>query len=180
MLPRSGSVVVASDGSFTYTPLQGLSGVDTFTVIACDDGDPQLCSTAVVTINVYPIAVDDETRTTESTPVTITVLGNDSGALNEAPEVTTPPSSGTARVQGRQIVYEPAPGFTGTDTFGYRICSPGTTPLCAEATVTVDVVGTEPAPTPSPEPSPGPTDPTPSPGTGGGTNGGTAVGRAGL
>ena len=59
LLPRSGTVVVAPDGSFTYTPLRGFSGVDTFTVIACDDGDPQLCSTAAVTVNVYPIAVDD-------------------------------------------------------------------------------------------------------------------------
>ncbi len=108
------------------------------------------------------------------------MLGNDSGTLNEAPEVTTPPSSGTARVEGRQIIYEPSPGFTGTDTFGYRICSPGTTPLCAEATVTVDVVGTAPAPTPSPEPSPEPTDPTPSPGTGGGSGAGTGGGTSGT
>ena len=159
LLPRSGTVVVAPDGSFTYTPRQGLSGVDLFTVVACDDGDPQLCSTAVVVVNVYPIAVDDEARTTEGTPVTIPVLDNDSGTLNEAPEVTSPPSSGTVRLVDRQFVYEPDAGFTGTDTFGYRICSPGEVPLCAEATVTVVV-----APAPAP---PEPTNPTPGPGTGG-------------
>ena len=143
--PRSGRVVVAPDGSFTYTPLRGFSGVDTFAVIACDDGDPQLCSTATVTVNVYPIAVDDRDSTTEGTPVSIPVLGNDSGAMNEPPEVTSPPSSGTVRVVGKRIVYEPDAGFTGTDSFDYRICSPGAVPLCAEATVTVDV-----APAPAP------------------------------
>ena len=152
-----------ADGSFTYTPLRGFSGVDTFTVVACDDGDPQLCSTAAVTVNVYPIAVDDRDSTTEGTPVSIPVLGNDSGAMNEPPEVTSPPSSGTVRVVGKRIVYEPDAGFTGTDSFDYRICSPGAVPLCAEATVTVDV-----APAPAP---PEPPSPTPSPGTGG-SNGG--------
>jgi len=110
-------------------------------------------------VNVYPIAVDDEARTTEGTPVTIPVLDNDSGTLNEAPEVISPPTSGTVLVEGKRIVYEPDAGFTGTDTFGYRICSPGEVPLCAEATVTLVV-----APAPAP---PEPTNPTPGPGTGG-------------
>ncbi len=169
LLPRSGTVVVAPDGSFTYTPRQGHSGVDLFTVVACDDGDPQLCSTAVVVVNVYPIAVDDGARTTEGTPVTIPVLDNDSGAMNEPPEVTSPPSSGTVRVEGKRIVYEPDAGFTGTDTFGYRICSPGAVPLCAEATVTVDVARARTARPPTAPPEP--TNPTPGPGTGG-SNGG--------
>ncbi|WP_196803922.1 Ig-like domain-containing protein [Marmoricola sp. URHB0036] len=165
--PRSGTVAVRPDGSFTYTPRPGLSGVDRFTVVACDDGDPQLCSTAEVIVNVHPIAVDDRTSTTEGTAVTIAVLGNDSGAMNEPPQVTSPPTSGTVRVEEKRIVYEPDAGFIGTDSFGYRICSPGTVPLCARATVTVDV-----APTPSP---PEPIDPSQGPGGSGGGPGASTV-----
>jgi hypothetical protein len=38
--PASGSVVLNSDGSFTYTPNPGFSGTDSFTYQVCDDGTP--------------------------------------------------------------------------------------------------------------------------------------------
>ncbi|MET0997188.1 MAG: Ig-like domain-containing protein [Marmoricola sp.] len=157
--PRTGTAVVAADGSFTYTPRAGTSGVDSFAVIACDENEPRLCSTGLVTVRVFPVAVDDAASTTVGTPVTIPVLANDAGAMNEPPQVTAQPSSGSVTLAGRSLVYTPAPGFTGTDSFTYEICSPGE-PLCSGATVTVDVVADEPSPSPSPSP-------TPSPGTGG-------------
>lgn len=38
--PPNGSVVLAADGSFTYTPNTGFVGADTFTYRVCDDGTP--------------------------------------------------------------------------------------------------------------------------------------------
>ena len=40
------------------------------------------------------------------------------------------------------ITYAPTPGFTGTDTFDYQICSTVSPSVCATATVTIDVAAT--------------------------------------
>jgi len=47
--------------------------------------------------------------------------------------VVLDPSTGAA-------TYTPASGFLGTDTFGYRICSPSAPTFCDVATVTVEVI----------------------------------------
>jgi hypothetical protein len=52
--PSNGSLVLAADGSFTYTPNAGFSGVDTFTYRA-NDGTG-LTADAVVTITVSSVA----------------------------------------------------------------------------------------------------------------------------
>ena len=48
--PANGDVVFNADGSYTYTPDAGWSGIDSFTYQICDvDGD---CDPATVTITV--------------------------------------------------------------------------------------------------------------------------------
>ena len=68
------------------------------------------------------------------------------------------PSNGTAvagAVPGT-IDYTPAPGFVGTDSFTYEICSPNDATLCDQATVTIVVTAAPPQPTPTPTPTPTP------------------------
>ncbi|RMA56688.1 Ig-like domain-containing protein, partial [Ulvibacter antarcticus] len=50
--PANGTVVMNPDGTYTYTPNPGFEGEDTFEYTICDDGTPQLCDTATVTIQV--------------------------------------------------------------------------------------------------------------------------------
>lgn len=51
----NGTVALNSDGSVTYTPQSGFTGDDTFMYTVCDDDSPaNTCSTATVTITVYP------------------------------------------------------------------------------------------------------------------------------
>ena len=50
--PANGTVILNSDGSFTYTPNAGFTGVDVFTYQACDDENA--CSTTSVKVNVLP------------------------------------------------------------------------------------------------------------------------------
>ena len=161
--PRSGTAVV--DGAqTTYSPRRGFTGTETYPVIVCDDGDPMLCATATVTVDVYPIANPDTATTPAGTAVTIPVKANDEGD-SSAPVVATPPGHGTATVGGTSIVYTPAAGFVGTDTFTYTICSVLNPDLCATTTVTVTVTGTTPPVTP--------------PGGGGGSGGGSGGGGSG-
>ncbi len=48
----NGTLTLPMDGSFTYTPDPGFTGIDTFTYQVCDDSNSNLCDTAVVTITV--------------------------------------------------------------------------------------------------------------------------------
>ncbi|MFD2037347.1 Ig-like domain-containing protein, partial [Belliella marina] len=57
----NGTLVINSDGTITYTPEEGFSGVDTFVYEVCDSSSPTpSCSQATVTITVRPILVDLE------------------------------------------------------------------------------------------------------------------------
>ena len=46
----NGTLVLSSNGDFTYQPNKDFVGNDSFTYRICDNGNPSLCSTAVVTI----------------------------------------------------------------------------------------------------------------------------------
>ena len=69
----NGSVTLASDGSFTYTPAANFAGSDSFTYTASDGTAASNVATVTVTVtgvNDAPVAVDDTATTAEETPVT--------------------------------------------------------------------------------------------------------------
>ncbi|WP_454050124.1 Ig-like domain-containing protein [Cellulomonas sp. Marseille-Q8402] len=136
----AGGTAGLAGGTLTYTPPPGFAGQGVFQYTVCDDGIPVLCSTGLVTVLVDPVAVDDDATTPAGTPVPIDVVANDQGTVLP-PDVTTPPAHGTAELVDGVLVYTPAPGFTGTDTFAYRVCAADVSPACAEAVVTVVVTG---------------------------------------
>lgn len=88
--------------------------------------------------NSAPTAVDDEASTDAGQAVTINVLTNDSDVDNDDLEVdlVDDPANGTASTNGTTVTYTPDAGFTGDDSFDYRITD-GT--LTASATITVTV-----------------------------------------
>lgn len=135
--PTSGSVTIDGTGTFNYLPDPGFAGRDQFEVTACDNGTPQLCDSAQVLVEVFPMANDDEDVTTEGLPVTVEVEANDLGLVG-LPMVVTMPASGTA-VPGNSITYTPDPGFIGTDRFTYEICAVGEPDLCDQAVVSIGV-----------------------------------------
>lgn len=138
--PLDGSVVQSGD-VFTYTPNHEFTGVDSFDVEGCDNGEPPLCDRATITVTVSPGPAPDSAVTVTGTPVTIDVKANDTGAATTGPPATTTqPQHGTAQVTGTgSYLYTPVAGFDGTDTFGYQICSLAVPTVCGNTTVTVDV-----------------------------------------
>ena len=123
-------------------PANTPAGNYTITYSYCEVLNPTNCTglqTLVVTImpTVVPVAVDDSATTAKGTPVTISVLANDT--LNGAvtPTVVTHPTNGTAVENANGTVeYRPYTGFVGTDSFVYEICN-GTG--CSSATVIVKI-----------------------------------------
>ena len=94
-------------------------------------------------------AVDDASETTLDTPVKIRVLENDSTSdptsfplANQANQVS-PPSNGTVIYNSDgTVTYTPNSGYTGDDSFSYKICAVNQgvlTDYCATAEVKINV-----------------------------------------
>jgi|GEM_PF-835390 len=153
--PSAGTVVLNSDGTYTYTPLPEFTGQDQFEYEVCDNGSPILCTTATVYIDVIdypfdydgnspPFASDDFGVTELGQPITIKVLENDNDPDNDplipTPQVVAQPANGLAvydNVDG--FTYIPNSGFFGTDYFIYEICDNFSG--CSKATVYILVNG---------------------------------------
>lgn len=104
-----------------------------------------------------PIVTVDDTATTEAgTPVLIDVLANDSDAEGDPLSVLLPSSEsaagGTLAVQNGEVLYTPADGFDGTDSFDYLAID--ATGESATGSVSITVDAAEP-PSPPPPPSEG-------------------------
>ncbi|WP_396601901.1 Ig-like domain-containing protein [Algibacter sp. R77976] len=150
---NGGTVVMSPNGDYVYTPAPGFTGTDTFTYTICDDGVPQACDTATVTIEVLAdpntdineVVANNDIATTESgESVDIVVLSNDfdpeGNAFTVTPGSASDPANGTVveNADGT-ITYTPDAGFVGEDTFTYEICDDGSPVVCDTATVTVTV-----------------------------------------
>ncbi len=151
--PSNGSVVCTTT-QCTYTPANGFAGSDAYTYTITDDNG--LSSTATVTITVdppggVPVANDDSyTIDQDSGANTLDVLANDSfgsdGASNSAIVLLVAASHGTVVVDlggtptdptDDAFVYTPSAGYSGSDSFVYRICD--ATGDCSDATVTITI-----------------------------------------
>ncbi|WP_343534536.1 Ig-like domain-containing protein, partial [Pedobacter sp.] len=145
--PKNGTVVVNADGTVTYTPNNGYTGTDEFEYTVTDVNG-QISNPAKVTINIAPsapMATDDNAETEWNKEVKIPILDNDKpfGApLDIATvEITEQPKHGTIRINADgTVTYLPNSGFTGTDTFKYRVKDANGN-WTNVATVTVKVTG---------------------------------------
>ncbi|MEB3277878.1 MAG: Ig-like domain-containing protein, partial [Lyngbya sp.] len=126
----NGGTVTIVNGQLEYTPAAGFSGNDTFTYTISDGS---LTDTATVTVtveprpNTNPDAVDDSRTTRLNTAVAVNVLANDTDpendplAIAEFDQTSANGGTITPSEDGQALVYTPAPGFVGTDTFTYTI-----------------------------------------------------------
>ena len=143
--PTHGTVELAADGTFTYTPNADFNGEDSFTYIASDgelSGSETTVSITVTPENDKPVAEDDAYSTDENTPLSIDpagVLANDSDIDGDTltASVVTGPVNGTLTLNSDgSFLYTPNAGFAGTDTFTYAA---GDSVDAATAVVTITV-----------------------------------------
>jgi VCBS repeat-containing protein len=150
---EGGSVVITTDGTFTYNPKPNFSGIDTFTYTVTDG----FGGTAIghVTINVAavndaPVSVDDSYTMTEDGTLTGKVTTNDTDLETGDIWVVgpyTPPAHGMLSFQfDGSFTYAPNPNFTGTDTFTYKAWDRDPVLLGNLATVTITVIPVDDAP----------------------------------
>ncbi|MGV0795065.1 Ig-like domain-containing protein, partial [Mycolicibacterium sp. XJ1819] len=152
--PGNGTLTFDSDGSFSYTPDPGWSGVDTFTYQASDGqltSGPAVVTIAVTAINHAPVAEDDSYTVAEDGTLTVPgaggLLANDSDADGTAltVDLVDGPANGTLTLnQDGSFVYKPDEDFAGTDTFTYVASDGQLSSNEAVVTITVTAVNDSP------------------------------------
>ena len=143
-LPTNGALTLnTATGGYTYTPNAGYSGTDTFTYSVCLPApNAALCDSAVATITVGPRAVNDTGATPANTPLNASVAANDFTLPGSSYSVTASPTNGTLTLNTAtgSYTYTPNAGYSGTDTFTYRVCLPApNAALCDSAVATITV-----------------------------------------
>lgn len=131
------NIVIDGNGRFSYVPLAGFEGVDTFQYSIVDNAG--LTSTATVTLNIAfknkPKAVDDNYITQKNTQlVTDGTAGKEALFANDyTPDGQTyaytcnvenkaTTAGGTVQIQANGLfTYTPPANFTGQDTFTYTV-----------------------------------------------------------
>jgi gliding motility-associated-like protein len=139
----NGILVMNLNGTFTYTPANGFSGIDTFVYVICNSNN--LCDTAVVTITVgngSPVANVDHFATPFNTAFSDTVIVNDFDPNGDSlvVSIVSTTSNGTLVMGANGIFnYTPNAGFSGVDTFIYNLCDTRIPPACDTAIVFIYV-----------------------------------------
>ncbi|MFO0820652.1 MAG: Ig-like domain-containing protein [Pirellulales bacterium] len=128
--PTNGTLTLNANGSFTYTPNSGFTGVDGFTYKANDgtiDSNAAAVSITVTAANVAPVANVDSYAAFTATAVNISaaqgVLANDTDAngntLNAV--LVSGPTNGVLTLNpDGSFTYTSNAGFTGSDSFTYK------------------------------------------------------------
>lgn len=156
---QGGTVILRADGAFTFNPQSSFIGADSFKYILANTAGSSTGQAVLDVRGPGPTARSDSFNTPQNTQLTRSapgVLGNDTlnGAVLESYGavigneqktlgVDTPTEkSGTVRINSNgSFVYNPASGFSGTDSFKYQVRNP-TNDSSAKVTITVTPVET--------------------------------------
>lgn len=131
----------------TYTPAPGYSGPDSFTFVA-SDGDPGPAAVVAIIVeaagsNAAPSADSRSLRTRLNTARAVTLTGTDPDGDSLVFEIRSAPAHGTLTGSAPNLVYTPAPGYAGNDSFTF--VADDDLEESAEATIGILIDGTAPA-----------------------------------
>jgi VCBS repeat-containing protein len=143
-IPGIGTIVINTNGTYTYTPAPNFNGAVPVVTYSITDGHGGTASSTltinVTPVNDVPVAVNDNETVNEDGVLTATVTGNDtpSGDGGNVWTVVTTTTHGTLvfHLDGT-YTYTPNANFNGTDSFTYTLCDVDHD--CATATVTITV-----------------------------------------
>jgi subtilisin family serine protease len=157
--PPHGTASVNADGTVAYAPDPNYNGPDSFDYTVSDGTggtDSGHVSVTVTAVDDQPTAAPKTASTPASTPVTITMSGTDPDTCEltfqfiDVPDhggvgslVQQPCVAGSPNADSATVVYTPNAGYSGPDSFTYRVLDA----TSASATVTVSIT-VNPAPAP--------------------------------
>src|SRR5512139_235447 len=141
--PSHGSLSLAADGSFTYTPQPNYNGADSFSYQAVSGGAssaPATVSLTVSPINDPPVAAGDAYSVAAGATLNVAapgVLGNDSDIDGDALTAVSPSALAGLSFNPDGSFSYAAPASAGTQTFTYQASDGSATSGPATVTLTV-------------------------------------------
>ncbi|WP_402719006.1 putative Ig domain-containing protein [Janthinobacterium rivuli] len=148
--PQHGTVTVVSSGAagggsgrsfkVTYVPNANYFGPDAFSYTATGPGGTSAPATVSLTVAPQPVPVPVAKTATvlAGTPVTLNVTQGATGGPFTAVAITTQPASGTAVVNGMDIVYTPGINTSGEIRIGYTVSNAFGTSAPVTSTIAVN------------------------------------------
>ncbi len=146
-----GTLTLAPDGGFTYTPPQDWTGETSFTYTACDGAICSPPAAVTLVIKTVPTALADTYEMAKSTTLNMAaeggLLANDSGgpgAVLAAQLITDPvdiPGVLDLALDGG-FSYTPPEGYTGITAFTYKTCNGTICSAPAGASIAVKTIPT--------------------------------------
>ncbi len=119
--PVHGSVIVNSDGSFSYTPAANFHGSDSFTVTVSDGQGGSVLSTVSITVtpvNDAPTSNNPSVSGAEDTVITGAITASDVEGDTLSYQVSSDPAHGQVTVASDgSFSYTPTANYNGTDSF---------------------------------------------------------------
>jgi len=151
--PSHGTIVINSDGSYTYTPTLNYYGLDTVIIEVCDQGIPLpgVCQADTLFINVLPIndapiVQNENLNVLSGVTLNGNVLLNDTDIENTLLTTNTTvvddANNGTFTINSDgTFSYTSNSGFTGIDTIVVSVCDSGfpLPQLCVNDTIFIVV-----------------------------------------
>ncbi len=144
--PSNGALTLNPDGSFDYTPAANFHGTDTFTYRASDGTDQSNLATVTIVINSVndaPVAGNDAYSILSGHTLTVAapgVLANDTDVDGDTltAAVFSSPANGVLSLNADgSFTYTPNAGFSGTDTFAYKVFDVASASATGTATISV-------------------------------------------
>jgi VCBS repeat-containing protein len=145
--PANGSVVLNPNGSFTFTPPSNFAGSTSFTYQASNGSRtsaPATVSLTVTAVNDAPVAANDSYNGMPGETLLIAtaqgVLANDSDAESSPLTLTqlSDPLNGVLSLApDGSFSYVPNTGFTGSDSFTYKVSDGALESAAATVTLTI-------------------------------------------
>ncbi|HMQ01275.1 MAG TPA: Ig-like domain-containing protein, partial [Cyclobacteriaceae bacterium] len=140
-----------SSNRVRYTPNASYLGPDSFTFMANDgaaNSNLATISIDVIPINNPPIADDQSVETDEDIQVDITLTGTDPDGDALSFIIVAQPSHGTLSGAGANQTYTPNPGYSGNDSFTFKVNDGRIDSEIATVSITVNPVNKPPVAVP--------------------------------
>jgi hypothetical protein len=142
-----GNTPNACTATVVYTPDSNFNGTDTFTYTVNDGASDSAAATVSVTVdpvNDAPVASDGDVSVDEgtATPVDLGALVSDieTGDANLTYTIVSQPGHGQLTGSGATRTYMPAAGFSGSDSFTYKVADRGDPDNCGGGPPACDAV----------------------------------------
>jgi hypothetical protein len=145
--PPSHGALSGTPPNLTYVPAPNYNGPDSFIFTANDgalDSAPVTVSITVTPVNDVPLATAQSITTPEDASLGVSLSGTDADGDTLSYSLASGPAHGSLAGTAPNLVYTPAPNYSGSDSFTFRVTD-GVV-MSAVATVSITVTPVNDAP----------------------------------